>query len=61
MDKDTRKALRQSKINRRQRTFNVVITIAVLVCISKVTHLDEKLSIFKLKNSNGASENMKGE
>lgn len=61
MDKDMRKVLKQSKINRRQRVFNAVVTVALLVCISKITHLDEKLNIFKLKNSNGVSENTKGE
>lgn len=61
MDKDVYKMMKQSKVNRKQKLFNVAIAIILLGCVSRIERLNDKINILKLKNDNGASENMKGE
>ena len=61
MGKDVYEALKQSQINRKQKKFNIAITLVVLACVAYIVRLDEKVDVFKFKNDNGASENTKGE
>ena len=61
MGKDVYEALKQSQVNRRQKRFNIAIALVVLACVVNITRLDEKIDVFKFKNSDGVSENTKGE
>lgn len=61
MGKDVYEALKQSQINRKQKKFNIAITLVVLACVAHIVRLDEKFDVFKFKNDNRASENTKGE
>lgn len=62
MDKKTyKKALKQMKINNRHKMLSVVLIFALFSCLSKISHLDDKLRILIEKNDNGVAKNKKGE